>query len=117
MSCLDREVASLMQRPDHRVVRWSSVIRDTGHCVHPASGARSPTRPRWRQHMRKLTFAASVGLSLAVAVVVASCSGDAASDLLGAPDDSALGAAYSGGGWTPDVATAAATNDKVSICH
>ena len=71
--------------------------------------------------MRRFGLATTVGLSLAIAAVVASCSGDnRPSDPMASTTSDALlldGPSLSGGGWTPTVAAAAAINDKVSVCH
>lgn len=72
--------------------------------------------------MRRYGLAAAAAFGVAVAAIVVSCSGDnRASDPASVPateQGSPLGGAnLSGGGWTPAVAAAAATNDKVSVCH
>jgi hypothetical protein len=62
----------------------------------------------------------TIAAALLVATIVASCSGDNGSSDPITPSDNGVSpgdVSLSGGGWTPGVATAAAKNDKVSVCH
>lgn len=71
--------------------------------------------------MRRSALASTIVTGLVVTAIVASCSGDARpSDPVAVPTSDGVsigGPNLSGGGWTPAVASAASTNDKVLVCH
>src|SRR5207249_6391503 len=84
------------------------------------SCTRAPSS-HWRQHMRRFGFTAAFVASLAIVATIANCSSDNhSSNPVSAPSDEPAqlaSANLSGGGWSPAVAAAAATNDKVTVCH
>ena len=71
--------------------------------------------------MRRFALASTFAAGVVAAAIVASCSGDARpSDPVAVPTSDGVsigGPNLSGGGWTPAVASAASTNDKVLVCH
>jgi hypothetical protein len=72
--------------------------------------------------MRRYGLASAVALGVIIGAIVVSCSGDSrASDPSTAPtidqSSSVGGSNLNGGGWTPTVAAAASSNDKVLVCH
>jgi hypothetical protein len=70
--------------------------------------------------MRRSSVTPTIAAALCAAAIIASCSGDgSSSDPIAPTIDgvNAQGESLSGGGWTPEVATVAARNDKVAICH
>jgi len=71
--------------------------------------------------MRRFALASTIAAGLLVTGIVVSCSGDARpSDPVAVPTNNGVsigGPNLSGGGWTPAVASAASTNDKVEVCH
>ena len=73
------------------------------------------------KYMKRSVITTAVAAGLVVGALVASCSGDnVASDPVAVPltDGVAIGgSSLSGGGWTPTVAAAASSSDKVAICH
>ena len=70
--------------------------------------------------MKRAGLTPTIAAALLIAAIVASCSGDSNSaDPLAPTADGAStqGTDLRGGGWTPEVATVAAKNDKVVVCH
>lgn len=71
--------------------------------------------------MRQLGLASVVVVGLGVGAIVVSCSADnRPSNPVAVPTTDGAspgGASLSGGGWTPAVAAASSTNDKVKVCH
>lgn len=72
--------------------------------------------------MRRYGFASAIAAGLVVGAIVVSCSGDGRpADPVAIPTSDGVslggGGSLSGGGWTPTVAQAASSSDKVDVCH